>query len=58
MSDSTTLKTIQVTPEMEFAIKLALAELENFGDWTEFYTEEEHEKFYSGKSQLVKALIK
>ncbi len=44
--------TINLTPEMIFALQVALDELDNSGVWTEYLTDDEVETTYEGIKQL------
>lgn len=44
--------TLNLTPEMIFALQVALDELSNSGVWTEYITEGEVENVYEGIEQL------
>ena len=43
---------LNLTPEMIFALQVALDELSNSGVWTEYLTEDEVETTYEGIKQL------
>ena len=44
--------------EVAFVIKVGLTELDNYGDWTEFYDDEDYDRYTEGKIKLLEMLSK
>jgi len=52
------MMTIELTKEMIFAIKVALDELDNSGEWCNHLSEKESNSVFKGKEQLRSILDK